>query len=529
MDLFTLLGRIVINADEATKDIDKVTDKAKQSDKGISDSFKKSEKTVNAFAKGGLVLAAGVTAAYGTLTAFGAKMLDNAGTIKDSADRVGMAAEEYQKWTFAAEQSGLTAESLESAMIKQQKSFAEAKTGNEAMAESYKMLGLDISKIGSSSEAFDLVMAKLGDMEDETTRNALAADIFGKSYAGLTPLLNEGSTGIDNLKQKAVDLGAVMSNETVAAGEELGDKLDQVKAAGNGLLNTLGEVALPILNRFADWFLTKAPEIETKVKPVFEGIAAAINWVVQNSNWLIPVITGVVAAFVGMQIVGVVSNMIALYTAFVGKATLFQAIWNAVMAANPIMLIVLAIAALIAIGVALIMNWDKVKAWFIGFFDKMKEIFGKIGEVIAEPFRRAGEVIKTIMAGLVNVVKAPINAIIKGINAFIGGLNKIKIPDWVPAIGGNGINIPKIPMLAKGTDYFQGGTAIVGEYEPELVELPRGARVTPFSRMGSSPAVMKHEISGTVLVRAPGQEYAEQVYEFVMDRIDRDMKLAGAW
>ncbi len=59
----------------------------------------------------------------------------------------------------------------------------------------------------------------------------------------------------------------------------------------------------------------------------------------------------------------------------------------------------------------------------------------------------------SIIDGISNIFKAPINFIIDGINGFIGGLNKIKIPDWVPAVGGKGINIPKIPRLKVGMDY----------------------------------------------------------------------------
>lgn len=55
-----------------------------------------------------------------------------------------------------------------------------------------------------------------------------------------------------------------------------------------------------------------------------------------------------------------------------------------------------------------------------------------------------------IWEGLKTVVKAPINGVINIVNAFIGGLNKLKIPDWVPAVGGKGINIPLIPQLAEG-------------------------------------------------------------------------------
>ncbi|WP_297637244.1 phage tail tape measure protein [uncultured Clostridium sp.] len=90
-----------------------------------------------------------------------------------------------------------------------------------------------------------------------------------------------------------------------------------------------------------------------------------------------------------------------------------------------------------------------------------------------------GNIVKGVFNGLVSVVKTPINAIIGMVNRMIGGLNRVKIPDWVPLIGGKGINIPNIPMLAKGTSYFNGGMAIVGEEGPELVKMPRGSQVIP--------------------------------------------------
>lgn len=89
--------------------------------------------------------------------------------------------------------------------------------------------------------------------------------------------------------------------------------------------------------------------------------------------------------------------------------------------------------------------------------------------------------VKGIFGGIVSAVKAPLNAVIGLVNKFIGGLNKLQVPDWVPGIGGKGINIPNIPMLAKGTDYFSGSAygnlAIVGEKGPELVNLPTGSKV----------------------------------------------------
>ena len=90
-------------------------------------------------------------------------------------------------------------------------------------------------------------------------------------------------------------------------------------------------------------------------------------------------------------------------------------------------------------------------------------------------------IVKGIFGGIVSAVKAPLNSVIGLVNKFIGGLNKLSVPDWVPGIGGKGVNIPNIPMLAKGTDYFSGSAygnlAIVGEKGPELVNLPTGSKV----------------------------------------------------
>jgi len=540
MDLFTLVGRIVTNSDEATKDIDKVTDKAKEAEQSTGKSFGGIGKTVGTVAKVGAGILAGASAAVGGLSAMATKLTETTGNIADASARAGMSAEEFQKWTFAAEQSGMTMESLQGAMVKQQKSFADAKSGNDAMAESYKKLGLDIDKIGSSSEAFDQVMAKLGDMQDETTRNALAADIFGKSYAELTPLLNEGSAGMDSLKQKAVDLGAVMSNDAVASGEALGDSLDQVKAAGMGVFNSLGSSMIPVLQTIVNMILGNMPMIQSMMASVGPAFASflqqALPLLLQLAQQLLPVIFQVI-----QQLLPVIVSLLPLIITIVQSLLppivdllnlLLPPLIQLLTTIIPPLTQVIAFLADVfgtVLGVAI----NNLMPIIDGLMKYLTGIIDFVTGVFTGNWRQAWEGIKNIFKGiwesLIGLVKAPLNAMIDMINKIFGKISGIKIPDWVPVIGGQSLSLPKIPKLAKGTDYFQGGTAIVGEYEPELVELPRGARVTPFSRMGSSPAVMKHEISGTVLVRAPGREYAEQVYEFVMDRIDRDMKLAGAW
>ena len=67
------------------------------------------------------------------------------------------------------------------------------------------------------------------------------------------------------------------------------------------------------------------------------------------------------------------------------------------------------------------------------------------------------------------------------INGFLGGLNRIKIPKWVPKVGGRGFNIAQIPYLANG-GHLINGQAIVGEAGPELLTSSNGkTTVTPLS------------------------------------------------
>lgn len=177
---------------------------------------------------------------------------DSAGDIDDAAKRTGTTAEAYQEWAYAAKLGGMEVSTLESLMVKQQKSFSDAHEGVKATAEAYARLGIDINEVTSSSEAFDRVIYALSDMEDETTRNALANDLFGKSYADLAPLLAEGADGIKAWRQEVVDLGGVISNDATEAGAEFGDSLDRLQTRFDGLKNNLSADFLPAFSNVVE-------------------------------------------------------------------------------------------------------------------------------------------------------------------------------------------------------------------------------------------------------------------------------------
>ncbi len=136
-----------------------------------------------------------------------------------------------------------------------------------------------------------------------------------------------------------------------------------------------------------------------------------------------------------------------------------------------------------------------------GILDILSGIITFLTGVFTGNWQQAWEGIVSIFSGIFDTIvalaKAPINGVISIINGAIAGINNLglTIPDWVPLIGGKSfsINIPTIPTLATGTDYWRGGIAQVSERGGEIIDLPRGSRVYP---AGESERMLRNQSAG---------------------------------
>ena len=156
-------------------------------------------------------------------------------------------------------------------------------------------------------------------------------------------------------------------------------------------------------------------------------------------------------------------------------------------AANPIVLIIAAIVALVAIFSELWNTNENFRKFFIDTWEKIKNFFKGIGDFFVDLFEKKipGSLekmvnfFKKMFDALVDLVKIPVNFIIEILNKAIDGINSflkaisgtVKIPDWVPLLGGGTLGfenaeIPKIPLLAKG-GILSEGDAIIAEAGPE--------------------------------------------------------------
>ena len=145
-----------------------------------------------------------------------------------------------------------------------------------------------------------------------------------------------------------------------------------------------------------------------------------------------------------------------------------------------------------------------------GILDALGGVIDFVTGIFTGNWEKAWTGIKEIFGGvftaLVGLVKTPFNAVIGLVNGVVNGINKalggIKIPDWVPKFGGKnfGLKIPTIPMLATGGTIKYGGSAIVGEKGPELVNLPRGAQVVSHSATKDILSKRKSMSGGGIVV-----------------------------
>ena len=203
--------------------------------------------------------------------------------------------------------------------------------------------------------------------------------------------------------------------------------------------------------------------IDTSVKPIIEELFAFI---------VTTVLPQIAQAFVewGPTITGVIQS---IWEIFQTVATAVMGIISALMPT---------IQGLIGTGL------ETIRSVVGGVLTAIQGLLNVFAGIFTGDWSRVWEGVKGIFSGvwdaIKGIAKGAMNGIIDIINGLIGGLNKLKIPDWVPGVGGKGINIPLIPKFAKGTPRTP-DTFIAGEAGAELITNARNRTVFKAAETGN--------------------------------------------
>lgn len=344
--------------------------------------------------------------------------------------------------------------------LEQVRGFIQKTFGDEGLAVFDKLWGI-ITQVGTAiKDAFFTSGSGVLD-----TLKSILPTIINTLQTGLLPILPM----IANLFMQILPL---IGQLVTAVLPVLGELLSAVIT----VLGSLIAEVLPVIVQLISAILPLVLQIVQSVLPVFiQLVNTIVPVLVQIIQAVLPVIIQLIQTLLPiiMQIVdAVLPVFISLLNTIV---PIFQNIIQAILpvlqqllqALIPVIQLVAEIFGSV-LGSALqsIANIvSNVMQIFQGLIDFITGVF-------TGNWSQAWEGIKSIFSGAVGglgeIIKAPLRAVVSAVNTVIGGLNKLKIPDWVPGLGGKGINIPMIPGFAKGTNRTP-STFIAGENGPELI------------------------------------------------------------
>ncbi len=483
LEIFKLVGSIFVDNSAANESISKTDEKAQS----LGD---KMLKGVGTAAKWGAGLAAGAATGAAALYGVAAKAAGVTDNIDKMSQKIGISRQAYQELDFICSQSGASVDNLKAGMKTLTGQIQSAANGSKTATSAFKQLGISWEDGNGNLKDQEAMMweafGALQSMENQTQKAALASDLFGKAGTELMPMLNGASGSIEAMKQQAHDLGLVLSDEAVDSGVKFTDTIDQVKRSFSAIVSEIGVSVMPMFQSALQWVVDNMPTIRAVCEVVFDAIKVAVeilwnvistvyDWIEQYVPMIIEIVEPValkIVEFWNKQLKPMFDAMITFFNTVLVPA--FKLVFT-----NMIMPIVDAAFKYI------IDIWNgTLKPVFNGIIDFLTGVFTGNWK---QAFEGLSNIVSGIFNGMISIVKVPLNIIIGVINKFIEGINKIKIPDWVPGIGGKSPKIPTIPLLAKGGNIVEAGRVIVGDAGPEMLDLPAGARVTPLN--GKNPIV----------------------------------------
>ena len=309
--------------------------------------------------------------------------------------------------------------------------------GSDSTVEGFTKIGLNADEMAkkfseggdSAKEAFQETIEALAGMEDPLEQNIAGTDLFGTMWEDLGP---EAVSALADIKDGAYDTADAMNGIKDVKYDDLGSVMDGLKRSLELLLVPLGQALIPILTMLAQSVL---PLITGVLQPIMDLLVAILEPILQLIQAALQPLIEVITLLINtaMQpLMGVLNLLLSS----------FKEVMN---------------------GIS-----DNVKDQI----DNVTKIFDNLIDFVKNVFtgnwKGAWENVKTILKTVADsfkgIIKTPINAMIDLINGFIKGLSNIKIPDWVPGIGGKGFNIPTIPRLKTGIDF------IPGDYFPAYLD-----------------------------------------------------------
>lgn len=264
---------------------------------------------------------AGVASELANLTIKTSQTADNLLTMSSTT---GLSTDALQEFNYASELVDVSIDTMSGSMTKMIKSMSSAKDETGSAAEAYKKLHIRVKdskgELRDAEKVYYEAIDALGKVSNETERDALAMEIFGKSARELNPLIEAGSDRLRELGDEAHEVGYVMDEETLSAFGQLDDAMQKMNNQGEALKNSFATALLPMLTSlFEAISAIPVPVLQTVI--VLAGVVATIILAVKAIKEMTSTASAISGFFKGIDpvalkttaiILGVVAALVAL-------------------------------------------------------------------------------------------------------------------------------------------------------------------------------------------------------------------------
>lgn len=349
-----------------------------------------------------------------------------------SAQKTGVQIEAYQRLAYAAKMGAVETEGLDTGLKFLNASIDAAGQGSKTDIKAFRDLGVSLKDASGQVRSTEDILISIADkfetMPDGPRKTAIAMAVFGRSGVDMIPMLNEGGAAIRRWGEEAQAAGLILSEQAAKDADEFNDSLDRLKLGVFGLGNTLVSGLMPqltqLIERVRTFISANKTEIIAKMTSVIQDLAAAAPPLIDGLVSIIEVLGGM-ARVLGPLIEatggwGQVLDLLAVLMIAKVAVSIWSAVaavWglNAAMYANPIGLVIIAVAALIAVVFLLVRNWKtitrvmgelwgKLIEWIQGQWTKFIDFFQGIGSKISSAFKSAIDTLWDMIPGWLRTI-----------------------------------------------------------------------------------------------------------------------------
>jgi hypothetical protein len=242
------------------------------------------DQQISAAEKAKLQTAALVTVVVGLASAFAKTTIETAKAadeILTLAQTTGLTTDQIQELRYAEELLDVSTETITGSMTKMIRNMNNARMGSKQSEEAFKALRIRIKdsngELRDSEQVFGEVIDKLSKIRNETERDAIAMQIFGRSARELNPLIEAGSGALKEFAKEAHEMGYVMSGDALESFGALDDAMQRFNNQTEAFKNSIAMVLLPVLTSFFELLNKIDPQVLATVAVVASIAVTAIT------------------------------------------------------------------------------------------------------------------------------------------------------------------------------------------------------------------------------------------------------------